>query len=70
MADSINRIVPPSVSVDRGTELRRERTKTPGDRRRKPKPGAEPAPDNQPEAPATEPAESDRDKGQHLDINA
>lgn len=69
MADSLNRIVPPSVSVDRSTELRRERSKNPGERRRRRDGAAEPAPEMPSEPAAEPPAEKDRDKGHHVDIN-
>lgn len=67
MADSLNRIVPPSVSVDRSNEPRRDRSKNPGERRRQPNPGGAAPPQEQP---AEQPEEKDRDKGNHLDINA
>jgi len=70
MADSINRIVPPSASVDRGTELRRERGKNNGDRRRKPHPSAEPGPASPDDGAEAPPPETDKDKGSRLDISA
>ena len=71
MADSINRIVPPSVSVDRGRQIGRERPKEkPGAERRKSPPGGAAAPDNQSEEPGGEPDGAVKDKGKHLDISA
>jgi hypothetical protein len=71
MADSINRIVPPSVSVDRGRQIGRERPKEkPGAERRKPFPGGAAAPENQSEEPGGEPDGAAKDKGKHVDIIA
>jgi hypothetical protein len=70
MADSINRIVPPSVSVDRGRPADRERAKEKSDaQKRKRSPGAA-APESQIEEPGGEPDGAAKDKGKHLDISA
>ena len=70
MADSINRIVPPSVSVDRGRQIGRERPKEKsGAEKRKPPPGGADAPENHSEEPAGEPDDAAKDKGKHLDIS-
>ena len=70
MADSINRIVPPSGSVDRARQIGRERPKDqPGAERRKPDPGGAEAPENQHDEPGREPEDAAKDKGKHLDIS-
>ena len=71
MADSINRIVPPSVSVDRGRPAGRERAKEkPDAQKRKRSPGGAAAPESQIEEPGGEPDGATKDKGKHLDISA
>ena len=71
MADSINRIVPPSVSVDRGRPVGRERAKEkPAAQKRKRSSGGSEAPENQSEEPGGEPDGAAKDKGKHLDISA
>ena len=70
MADSINRIVPPSGSVDRGRPVSRERAKKePHEQKRKPPPDGAAAPENQSEEPGGE-SDGAKDKGKHIDISA
>ena len=66
MADSVNRIVPPSVSVDRSSVIGkdRENRKRGEARDKKPTPAAAETPDQEKGSPETE-----KTKGKHLDIN-
>jgi hypothetical protein len=71
MADSVNRIVPPSVSLDRIVPRSRERDKENRDEGRKQK-SQRPAQDTVMENPETTEAptaEEDKTKGKNLDIN-
>jgi len=70
MADSTNRIVPPSVSIDHGRQIGRERPKEKsGAERRKPTSGGADTPENHSEEPGGEPDDTAKDKGKHLDIS-
>jgi hypothetical protein len=75
MADSVNRIVPPSVSVEHSTALGREREKRNRHQAQKQKPerpaaaGADPA-ENDAIPTQKEPStQEEKDKGKNLDIN-
>jgi hypothetical protein len=68
MADAINRIVPPSVSIDRAPQLGRERQRKSDDEKHPRKPGS-PAPGNT-APPAAAPVDGEQDKGKNLDISA
>lgn len=74
MADSIQRIIPPSVALDRAGQFAKERRRKPEDQpdRQRDGGGENPVTANHPEPTAKTETESaqDKTKGTHVDINA
>ncbi len=69
MADAINRIIPPSVSLDRTGAAKRDREQRRSGRERK-KPAAEPAEPGPAKAPDDGGTAGDSERGKRLDISA
>jgi hypothetical protein len=72
MADGVNRIVPPSVSLDRTPALgrERERGKKGNERKKSVEERSEPLAPVSPTAPDDDLTEVEQDKGKNLDIRA
>ncbi|HVO95007.1 MAG TPA: hypothetical protein VMT22_19290 [Terriglobales bacterium] len=72
MADSISRIVPPSVALDRTGQLSQERRRKAGGdvARHQDADDGNKMPASQQEKPAVEDNGAEENKGKHLDINA
>jgi hypothetical protein len=69
MADAINRIIPPSVSLDRTGAANRDRERKQNGQERK-KPAAEPTEPVPVKTPDDGATAGDSERGKHLDISA